>query len=80
MWAASLRFHNGVFYVCFVANDTGKTYLFTSNQVEGPWSRQTIEGFYHDNSLLFDEDGCVYIVYGNTDIYITQLEEDLAGP
>lgn len=80
MWAASLRFYNGVFYVCFVANDTGKTYLFTSNQVEGPWSRQTIEGFYHDNSLLFDEDGCVYIVYGNTDIYITQLEEDLTAP
>ena len=27
MWAASLRYHNGTFYICFVANDTHKTYL-----------------------------------------------------
>ena len=56
MWAPCLRYHNGIFYICFVANDTHKTYLFTANQVEGPWERREIEGFYHDCSLLFDED------------------------
>lgn len=80
MWAASLRFHKGIFYVCFVANDTGKTYLFTAEDVEGPWEKHWIEGFYHDNSLLFDDDGSVYIAYGNKDIYITQLKSDLNGP
>lgn len=79
MWAASLRFHKGVFYVCFVANDTGKTYLYTSESIEGSWEKHQIEGFYHDCSLLFDGDK-VYIAYGNRDIYITQLNAELTAP
>lgn len=80
MWAPSLRYHNGMFYVLFVANDTHKTYLFTSRQIEGPWQKREISGFYHDASLLFDDDDRVYIVYGNTKIYITELKTDLSGP
>lgn len=79
MWAASLRFHKGFFYICFVANDTGKTYLYCSDRIEGPWEKREVEGFYHDCSLLFDEDN-IYIAYGNKDIYITQLKPDLSGP
>ena len=79
MWAASLRFHKGMYYVCFVANDTGKTYLYTSKNIEGPWKKSYIDGFYHDASLLFDDDK-VYLAYGNTDVYITQLKPDLSGP
>lgn len=80
MWAASLRFHKGKFYVCFVANDTGKTYLYTAKKIEGPWEKHYIEGFYHDCSLLFDDDDEVYLAYGNKNIYITQLKKDLSGP
>lgn len=80
MWAASIRYHKGQFYVCFVANDTGKTYLYTAKDVEGPWKKSYIEGFFHDNSLLFDDDGRVYIAYGNREIYITELNEDLTAP
>ncbi len=86
MWAASLRYrkdpegHGGTFYVCFVANDTHKTYLYTARDIQGPWEKKEIQGFYHDSSLLFDDDGSVYIAYGNRDIYITQLKEDLSGP
>ena len=79
MWAASLRYHNGTFYICFVANDTHKTYLYRSQTIEGPWEKSEIEGFYHDNSILFDDDGRVYIVYGNREIYLTELREDLSG-
>lgn len=79
MWAASIRFHKGVFYICFVANDTGKTYLYRSSAIEGPWEKNYIEGFYHDCSLLFDEDR-VYIAYGNKNIYITELDDALTGP
>ena len=79
MWAASLRYHNGIFYVCFAANDTHRTYLYQSENIEGPWKKQYIEGFYHDCSLLFDDDR-VYIVYGNTQIYITELTADLSSP
>ncbi len=80
MWAASLRYHNGTFYICFVANDTHKTYLYRSTDINGPWAKQIIEGFYHDCSLLFDDDGKVYIAYGNRRIYITELNDDLTGP
>lgn len=80
MWAASLRYHNNTFYVCFVANDTHKTYLYTSKNIHGPWKKSTIDGFYHDNSILFDDDGKVYIVYGNKEIHITELSADMTAP
>lgn len=80
MWAASLRYHRGTFYICFVANDTGKTYLYTASSIQGPWSKQTIAGFYHDCSLLFDDDGRTYLVSGNMEIHLTELTEDLSGP
>lgn len=80
MWAASLRYHKGRFYVCFVANDTQKTYLFTATDIAGSWKKQIIEGFYHDCSLLFDDDDRIYIVYGNTEIHLTELNEELSAP
>lgn len=66
--------------MCFVANDTGKTYLYTAKEVSGPWEKHQIEGFYHDCSLFFEDDGSVYLMYGNRDIYLTELAEDLSGP
>ena len=80
MWAASLRYYKGKFYVCFVANDTHKTYLFTATDIMGPWEKQNIEGFYHDCSLLFDDDDRVYIIYGNNEIHLIELNEDISGP
>lgn len=80
MWAATLRYHKGRFYIVFVANDTHKTYLFTSDSIYGPWEKRNIEGFYHDCSLLFDDDDRVYLVYGNKNVYLTELKEDLTGP
>ncbi len=79
MWAPSLRYHDGMFYVAFSSNDTGKTYLFRSRNLAGPWRRNEIKGFYHDLSLLFDE-GKAYLVYGNTDIHLTELNEEMTGP
>ena len=80
MWAASLRYHAGRFYAAFIAHEWPKTFLFTAENIEGPWTRQYIDGVYHDCSLLFDDDGRVYIVYGNRDIRLTELKEDLSGP
>lgn len=79
MWAPSLRYHNNCFYLSFCANDTGKTYLYRSKEITGPWKKQNIEGFYHDGSLLFDDDR-VFIVYGNREIKIMELDKDLKGP
>ena len=79
MWAASLRYHDGVYYICFVANDTHKTYIYQSKDILGPWEKYTLEGFYHDNSVLFDDDGRIYIVSGNKDIYLKELRFESSG-
>lgn len=79
MWAASLRFHRSVFYVLFSVPDSG-TYLYTAQSVEGPWSRKRLEtGYLHDPSLLFDDDGRVYIAHGQSDIWLTEWEPDFSG-
>jgi len=80
MWAPSFRFHKGTYYLCFAANDTKKTYLFTTTNPEGTWEKNYIDGFYHDSSLLFDDDDRIYLVYGNRTIHLLELAEDLSGP
>jgi len=80
MWAATIRYHKNKFYVCFAANDTHITYLYVSENINGPWDKRYIKGFYHDCSLLFDNDDKVYIIYGNNDIWLTQLKDDLSAP
>ena len=79
MWAASIRYQKGIFYICFAANDTQKTYLYTSKDIKGPWKKSIIEGFYHDASLYFEEKS-VFIIYGNKVIYLTELNQDLSKP
>lgn len=77
-WATTLRYENGVYYVLFIANDQGKTYVYSTNDiVNGKWDRKVIGRPFHDASLLF-EDGRVYVVWGNGDIRITELEPDLS--
>ena len=43
------------------------------------WEKRIIEGFYHDCSLLFEDDH-VYIVSGNRNIRLQELKKDLSGP
>ncbi|MBR6416342.1 MAG: glycoside hydrolase 43 family protein [Bacteroidales bacterium] len=75
-WATSLRYHDGMYYALFVANDQHKTYIFkTRDIVGGPWEKTVLDGFFHDASLLFD-DGHLYLVYGNGDLRMTELEPD----
>ncbi|WP_157276471.1 family 43 glycosylhydrolase [Paenibacillus sp. Soil766] len=77
-WASSIRYNNGKFYVVFASNDIGKTYIFQTTDIEkGPWEKYELAGgVYHDMSLLFDDDGRVYMVYGNGTIKIIELTAD----
>ena len=77
-WATTLRYHDGVYYALFVANDQHKTYLYrTEDIVNGPWERNEIEGYFmHDASLLFDDDGRLWSVWGNGNLYLAELEPD----
>jgi beta-xylosidase len=76
-WASSLRYHDGLYYVGFTSYTTGKTYLYRTREIEnGPWERSVLDGVYHDLSLLFDDDGRVYMVYGGGDIKLVELTPD----
>jgi beta-xylosidase len=75
-WASSLRYHDGKFYVAFSSITSGKTYIYQTDDIEkGPWQRYELP-YFHDMSLLFDEDGRVYMVSGNMNIRLTELTAD----
>lgn len=78
-WAACLREHEGIYYICFSCNDTGQFYVYRTDDIEnGEWQRSVIKHLYHDPSLLFDE-GRVFVIYGNGNIHITELTSDLTA-
>jgi len=79
-WASCIRFYKGRFYVSTFSSTTNKTYIYsTRNMEKGPWKRITFSPAYHDHSLFFDEDGKVYLIYGNGKISLVQLKDDLSG-
>lgn len=79
-WASSLRYHNGRFYVATFAQTTGKTYIFSTSDIEnGPWKRASFKPSFHDHSLFFDDDGRVYLLYGNGKLSLVELNSDCSG-
>lgn len=79
-WAASLRYKDGVFYVCFSSNDMDRFYIYRTEDIEqGAWKRTVIPGLLHDPALLLDDDRRIYVIYGNGEIRIKELTEDLTA-
>ncbi len=73
-WASSLKYNNDTFYLHFNTLDEG-SYLLTTQDIEGTWSKRKLTGSYYDAGLLFDN-GNIYISHGINNIYITQLDEN----
>ncbi|MBE6847567.1 MAG: glycoside hydrolase family 43 [Ruminococcus sp.] len=80
-WATSLRYHNGTYYVFFGSYGSGKSYIYQTKDIEnGTWTRSEINGMYHDASILFDDDGRNYLVYGGGgEIKIKELNAEMTG-
>lgn len=79
-WASSIRYHNQTFYVTTFAQTTGKTYIYSTKNIEkGPWKTVSFKPAFHDHSLFFDDDGKVYLLYGNGKLSLVELNEDLSG-
>lgn len=79
-WASSIRYHNQKFYVTTFSGTTGKTYVYSTKNIEkGPWKKVSFKPMLHDHSLFFDEDGRVYMIYGGGQIKIVELNKDLTG-
>ena len=74
MWACSMKYHNGKFYLLINGNDTGG-WLLTATDPEGNWEQKPLSRIYYDPGMLFDN-GKVYVACGIGNIQICELDED----
>ena len=70
VFAPTIEYHDGTFYVANTAVDSGGNFIATAKDPAGPWSDPiwlpTIGGI--DPSLFFDDDGRVYILNNDAPI------------
>jgi beta-xylosidase len=79
-WASCIRYHKGTFYVSTFAQTSGRTHIYTTNNIKkGPWKEYSFQPSYHDHSLFFDDDGRVYMIYGVGKLRLLELNEDATG-
>ncbi|QJU59956.1 glycosyl hydrolase 43 family protein [Sphingomonas sp. AP4-R1] len=76
IWAPSFRYHDGTFYI--FSNVNGRTVqIFTAKDPRGPWTQRAMKRSLHDLSVLFDDDGKAYVVWGYKGLHLAQLTPDL---
>ena len=79
-WASSMHYHNGTYYVSTFSATSGKTHIYITKNIEkGPWKAISFRPSLHDHSLFFDDDGKVYMIYGNKKLNLVELTDDLSG-
>jgi len=76
IWAPCFRYHDGKFYIFSNVNHQ-MTQMFTATDPKGPWTRTSMKRSFHDLSVLFDDDGKAYVVWGHQDLHLAQLTDDL---
>jgi len=63
LFAPTIQFHNGLFYVVCTLVNSGGNFLVTATDPAGPWSYPQWLGFEGiDPSLFFDDDGRAWMV------------------
>lgn len=79
-WASSIRYHKGLYVVSTFSQTTGKTYIYTTKDIEkGPWTEHAFRPSMHDHTLLFEDDGRVYLIWGGGKLNLVELNEDFSG-
>lgn len=76
IWAPSLRYANGKFHI-FTNVNGRKTQLYTATNPAGPWAHTELKKSFHDLSVLFDDDGKTYVIWGYDELRIAELTADL---
>jgi xylan 1,4-beta-xylosidase len=78
IWAPTIRYHAGTYYVITTNMSGGGTFFVTATDPEGPWSEPVwihgLDGI--DPSLFFDDDGKVYLTSTGSPsgIYAAQID------
>ena len=76
IWAPSFRYSKGTYYIFANVNRFGLQ-VYRASDPRGPWKHNRIEKGLHDLSVLFDDDGKIYAVYGARTIRIVELNSGL---
>lgn len=76
IWAPCIRYKNGTFYIFSNVNGFN-CHLFTATDPKGPWTHTKMNKSFHDLSVLFDDDGKNYIVWGYDELHIGELNDDM---
>ncbi len=77
-WATSIQYHDGMFWVYFSPNDEPwRSFIYKTTDPALGWELHSRMRHFHDGDLLFDDDGRVYIFFGNGEV--CELEPDLSG-
>ena len=81
MWAGSLNYYNGKFYIyfpCSTWSHDSQSVLLTATNPEGVWTDTRLSEAYHDPGWLFDNgsngDGSLYVACGIGDIWVNKLD------
>lgn len=74
MWASSMKYHNGKFWLLVNGNDD-KAWLLSATDPEGEWDVRRLSRNYYDPGMLFDGDK-VYIACGYCNISMCELDAD----
>lgn len=74
MWACSMTWHDGKFYILINGNDAGG-FVLSATDPEGKWEKKQLPRIYYDPGMLFDN-GKVYVACGIGNIQICELDEN----
>jgi xylan 1,4-beta-xylosidase len=67
LFAPTIRYDNGLYYVTCTLVDQGGNFIVTAKSPEGPWSNPVflLEAEGIDPSMFFDDNGKAYIIYNS---------------
>ena len=74
MWACSMKYHDGKFYILINGN-SDKAWLLSAANPEGQWDVKRLSRNYYDPGMLFDNDK-VYIVCGINRLMMCELDKN----
>jgi xylan 1,4-beta-xylosidase len=77
IWAPCFRYNDGTFHI-FTNVNGRKTQHFSATNPAGPWTQKELGSSLHDLSVLFDDDGKVYVVWGYNGLQIAEMKSDLS--
>ena len=78
IWAPCIRYHNGKFYVFSNINGHGMQ-VFVAENPAGPWQHIQMGGHIYDLSVLFEDDGRIYAVFGYDEVKLIEIKPDFSG-